>query len=138
MITGYRELQLNLSNLLKYNDSEIDDAVRLTAIDVQNEAVDSIREQSQGRAYTRGTVTHIASKEGDAPNSDTGRLIGSIEVVHNKGQKVARVGTGLDYGAILEIAKSRPWLVPALNKKIDNFGKNVIKATRKAMAKAAR
>jgi len=130
-----------LQNAIKDFDFDleqaIDDAVRMTAFDVHNKAVNLIRTPSQGRAYKKSkTVTHIASVEGEAPNTDTGRLIGSVSVAHEKGAQLALVGTNLDYGAILETSKNRPWLEPAKNSQIEKFGKRMKQAINNQIKKA--
>ena len=103
----------------------IDQTIRLTALKVQSTAVNSMRTPSEGRQYIRGTVKHTASREGDAPNVDTGRLVGSVRIEHQQGSQVAYVGTDLDYGAYLELLKDRPWLTPALQANEDDFLKNL-------------
>lgn len=99
----------------------VDDAVFVTATKVQRGAIDAIREPSAGRRYGK----HVASKKGDAPNTDTGRLIGSIKTVHKRLSMRALVGTNLAYGAILELIKNRPWLKPALNDNVKDYKKNL-------------
>jgi hypothetical protein len=115
----------------------LDDAVGVTALRVLSSAAQSMREPSQGQAYKRGEKTHIASAEGDAPNVDTGDLIRSIRVEHKRGSGVAAVGTSIDYGAILELLKGRPWLKPALDSEESDFYKNAAFVIETQIAKAA-
>jgi len=112
----------------------IDDTVRLTALRVQSDSVSAIRKPSQGMRYGN----HVASAPGDAPNTDTGGLIGSIRVEHETGSQVAYVGTDIDYGAILELEKDRPWLNPALKKNIADFDKNLNKVLDLQIKKAGK
>ena len=133
IIKGMADLQGVLNSFAFDLDKAVDDAVRVTAIKVQQSAITAIREPSIGAYVTKGngngnSRTHIASKPGDAPNTDTGRLIGSILVDHNKGDKVAFVGTSLEYGFFLETVHDRPWLEPAKDKEIKSFSDNVTKA----------
>lgn len=114
-------------------DTAIDNAVRTTAFKVLDNAVRSIQTESFGEAYKRGKKTHIASKEGDAPNTDTGRLVGSIQVQHNRGDKVAFVGTNLDYGYYLEVDKNRPWLQPALDIEQPKLSERITEEVKKAL-----
>lgn len=85
------------------------------AIAIHREAVSSIQEhRSQGKRYGK----HVASKPGYPPNTDTGLLVKSIQIVEASETKlVAAVGTNLEYGARLENGDSRvaprPWLGPA-------------------------
>lgn len=138
-VTGVKELEKSLKLLSGNIDDAIDDTVLITAFRVQAKASLLMREPSQGRAYRKSaTVTHIASKEGDAPNVDEGRLIGSISVEHEKGSKVALVGTGLDYGAILELEMNRPWLEPAKNSEVQKFDSTLKKVIASQLKKAGK
>lgn len=143
IIKGMADLQGVLNSFAFDLDKAVDDAVRVTAIKVQQSAVTAIREPSIGTYVTKGngsgnSKTHIASKPGDAPNTDKGRLIGSILVDHNKGDKVAFVGTNLEYGFFLETVHDRPWLEPAKDKEIKSFSDNVTKAIDIQIKKAGR
>ena len=90
------------------------------------QAVDSImRESKTGRTYKRGSVTHQASAEGEAPASNTGFLVNNVY------QKITRNGlTGIvesraGYSAFLEYGTqkmgARPYMFPALEKTRQNF-----------------
>ena len=128
-ITGDKELKLSMDRFAFNLEDAVDDAVRITAFKVMITTTKDIREPSHsGNFVTKGTVTHEVSKEGDPPNTDTGRLIGSIAVDHKKGSKVARVGTNLDYGLFLETVHNRPWLEPAKDKEVKFFVKNMANA----------
>ena len=138
MIKGLDELKFALNKFSLDMVSVTDNAVRITAFDVLKNATQAIKQTSQGKTVPRGTKTHTQSKKGDAPNTDTGRLIDSIAVVHNKGSQVAEVGTNVAYGATLETTYNRPWLVPAKDKSIAGFQKNMTRAIDVAIARAAR
>ncbi|MCP3671861.1 MAG: hypothetical protein GY814_15810, partial [Gammaproteobacteria bacterium] len=112
MITGLDEIKHALNKFSLDMTTVTDNAVRITAFDVLNIATQSIKEVSNsGRTVlrTKDGKRHTISKEGDAPNSDTGRLIDSIAVLHDKGSQVAEVGTNVTYGATLETTQNRPW-----------------------------
>ena len=119
-------------------EKALDDSVRLTAIRVRTTAIKAIRQPSIGTYYRRKGPDHVASKPGDAPNTDTGRLIGSIRMNHAKLSQSAEVGTDLDYGAFLELLMGRPWLQPSLDRHIPDFEKVVYKAVDKQIQKAGR
>ena len=114
-------------------DRAIDDAVLVTATNVQKTAINSIRTQSKGKKVGK----HVVSKEGDAPNTDTGTLVQHIKVLHVKGTKVAHVGTDLEYGKFLETVHNRPWLVPAKDKEIQSFPKVLENVMKKHIEKAS-
>ena len=141
VIEGLAELDIALKSFLLDTEKAIDDAVRITAVKVQKSAIKSIREPSMGTYVTRYTASgkpysHIASKEGESPNTDTGRLIKSISLDHHKGKKVAYVGTNVDYGFFLETVMNRPWLQPAKDKEVVFFKDNVTKAVQMQIKKA--
>jgi HK97 gp10 family phage protein len=90
---------------------------------VETDAKKSIQSKSPGQMVTRyreggASYDHLASSEGNAPNTDTGRLVSSINTEPTK--DAVFVGTSLEYGKFLEFGTSvmgeRPWLIPALNK----------------------
>jgi HK97 gp10 family phage protein len=112
--------------------------VRITAFDVEADAIKSIqRGPASGRTYEKFKPrrTHRASAPGEAPQSDTGRLAGSIE-----SQRITvlsySVGTPLDYGRFLEFGTmkiaERPWLRPAIEKNRALFRKRIVVAIEKA------
>jgi hypothetical protein len=143
VIKGMGALQGALSSFAFDVDKVIDDTVRITAIKVQQGAIKAIRDPSFGtyvKRYTEGGTAydHVASKPGDAPNTDTGRLVSSISVDHHRGDKVAFVGTNLDYGFFLETVQNRPWLEPAKQAELPNFEKNMKRAIKIQVDKAGK
>jgi hypothetical protein len=92
----------------------VDTAVLVTAESVRKDAVLSINKQVRGsKRSKRGANFHYPSPEGEAPNTDTGRLVGSIAVSHERNSQEAMVFSDLDYAAWLEFVLNRPWLAPA-------------------------
>lgn len=140
IVKGQQELELAFKKFIFDLDQGIDDAVRITAFKVSNTAQMSIREPSNSGKFTNAKKKrkHEISKEGDAPNTDTGRLIGSIAVVHEKGSQVAHVGTNLDYGLFLETTHNRPWLEPAKDEEIKFFSDNMANALDSQIKKAGK
>lgn len=141
VVTGLKELNLALKKFLVNTDDAISKAVGKTAMAVQKHAVLAIREPSIGTHVTRYTAggnpyPHVASKPGDAPNTDTGRLINSIAIKFTTGDQVAHVFTNLEYGFFLETVHERPFLAPALNAEIKNFKARVTIAVNDQIKKA--
>lgn len=136
-VTGVKEMQANLAALGKKYSDAIAKAAFAAAQSVRSDAIKSIQTVSSGNTVTRyradGTpYTHTASKEGDAPNTDTGDLVKSVQVeVKPDG---VYVGSRLEYAGHLEFRLNRPWLIPALekNRKLirDTMGKNIDAITR--------
>jgi len=140
-ITGLAEIQKALGKAGVNMDEAIDDAVKATAVKVLGNATMAIKAPSTGTWVTRYTTAgkpydHIAAKEGESPNTDTGRLIGSIALDHQKGQGVAYVGTNLEYGFYLETVLNRPFLEPARREEMKGFDKRVKSAINKQIKKA--
>jgi len=120
---GIETVQANLSRLAeKYSKAVVDGAYAGAQL-VRTDAIKSIQQQSSGAEVQRyrnngEPYPHIVSKPGDAPNTDTGRLVGSIHV--DVDARFIQVGSPLEYAQSLEYGtatmKARPWLFPALEK----------------------
>jgi len=140
-ITGLDDLLLNLNKFVFDTDKAISEAIKVTAFKVHQNAVLDIKNPSIGTYVTRYTAggqpyDHVASKEGDAPNTDTGRLINSLAVDYSTGDHVAFVYTNLEYGFFLETVHNRPFLEPALDSDKGNFSKRVTMALDKQIKQA--
>ena len=145
-VSGDKELNRKLNKLGLKMGKAIDAGVFITAQDVRTDAIKSIQNQSTGRAVSRsrqggGTYTHVASNEGQAPNTDTGKLVASIAVEKETDANYL-VGSNLDYAAFLEFGTSktgaRPWLEPAMRKNISELNKNISKAADITIKKASK
>jgi HK97 gp10 family phage protein len=103
--------------------NQINVAVYASAQQVRTEAIKSIQDgEKTGRVYKHGTVTHRASAPGEAPASDTGRLVNSITAyAGGNGEAFTVAGRGtVTYAPLLEFGTSkmapRPFMLPALEK----------------------
>lgn len=122
-VDGVEETARNMAKLAdRYGQAVVEGAIAGGQL-VRSEAIDSIQSVSPGETVTRtrtggGAYEHVASAEGDAPNTDTGRLVQSIQVEVTG--KTVDVGTSLDYGTYLEFGTKRmgprPWLFPAFER----------------------
>lgn len=110
---------------------------------IHKTAVESIQDNSSGipqkRYSASGTPRNVlASKPGEPPNTDTGRLVQSIKFDFKEGGLIGRVGTNLKYGAWLEFGTkdvaARPWLSAAIRE----TAKEVATIFRKAVIGAMR
>lgn len=103
-----------------------------------------------GQVYKRKGVEHRASAPGEAPASDTGRLLNSI---HLDGGRVKQEGTalvaevkagdaGVKYAAHLEFGthemEARPFMHPALESNKPWIGARIEKAVRDGIARGAK
>lgn len=133
-IEGLEELERNLAALADRYGAALTRAAVVVGNLIRTDAIKSIQDQTFGSHVTRyragGTsYEHIASRAGDAPNTDTGRLVGSIQVEIKR--DLITVGTSLDYGRFLEYGGrtleggapqyARPWLFPAVEKNREAF-----------------
>lgn len=139
-VLGVEELQSNLQQYGAQMESEIVSAVRLTSQIVRSNAVRSIQKKSSGgRTYQKYNPrrTHEASPPGMPPNTDTGRLAGSIRVASYG--TMADVGTDLDYGKFLELGTqemaARPYMVPALEQARPGWNKRLAEMSSRAASK---
>lgn len=142
-IEGIDELMKRLSALGDAGRRNAERAVNEMSQQVRTTAIRSIsRGQSRGRTYELygPRRTHTASAPGDAPNTDTGRLSGSIKAIV-KGAN-GRVGTDVQYGLYLELGTQnmteRPWLWPALESNRDFFRDRMEKAVQRAIDESSR
>lgn len=137
-IEGTEVLKRNFEKLAEEYSEEIVKGAVIGAELVRGDAIKSIQSASSGSQVTRHTTTgqpysHVAAKAGAAPNTDTGRLVASIQVetkgggLFGESQKGIFVGSTLLYAAYLEqgtrIMAARPWLMPALERNRENIFK---------------
>ena len=120
-ITGIEELKANFAQMSKKYGEGVARATAQGAQLVRSTAIRSIQQKSNGETVTRyrsggRSYSHVASKPGDPPNTDTGALVRSINVeIRPDG---TFVGTTLEYAPFLEFGTARmaerPFLNPAL------------------------
>lgn len=144
-LTGQKQTIKNLNRMAAKYGQVIADAAVVSAEKVRGDAVQSIQDLSRGESVVRTRnggkqYDHIASKPGDAPNTDTGQLVRSIRMEVDSDLRVF-VGTSLEYGKHLEFGTkrmdARPWLNPALDKNRKfirkSFGRIMKKTTEKGV-----
>lgn len=146
-ITGDDELIRKMTSLGADMEKALISGVKQTANQVRNHAIKSIQNETMGTYVKRpsqggGTHDHVASRPGDAPNTDTGALVNSIAVENVAGKPISFVGSGLDYAKDLEFGTkrmgARPWLDPALSANLPNFEKNIINQAKRMIKKEAK
>ena len=113
-------------------------AIRKGGLMIRATATVSLRQPGKGRLYIRGAVRHRASAPGDPPASDTGRLLGSIEMVLLDGGLAAEIGTALDYGRFLEFGTSKMAARPFLRPAWERHRKQIVNDVANEMNKALR
>lgn len=153
-VQGGEQLSKALKDLGAGLDGAINKAIVRTANQVRGEAIKMIsREISKGQVYThhftamlpngaliegdKRSKPHTASAEGDAPNTDTGRLVSSI-AVENKRRGTSFVGTSVEYGKYLEFGTSkmaaRPWLRPAMERNQAKLTESITNAIKESIS----
>lgn len=141
-IDGLEETARNMKALAKKYSQATAEAAVMAGQLVRSDAIKSIQTQSPGEIVTRsraggGEYEHMVSAEGAAPNTDTGRLVQSVQVEVTG--KTVDVGSTLKYAGWLEFGTkrmaARPWLFPAFERNraaiIQLFKKGTDTVTRK-------
>lgn len=146
-ITGDDELIRKMQSLGADMEKALERGVKQTANQVRNTAIRSIQNESFGIYVTRygqggAPYDHVASRPGNAPNTDTGALVNSIAVENVKGKPISFVGSGLDYAGYLEFGTkkmgARPWLQPALDANLSKLERNIIKSAKNMIKQKAK
>ena len=138
-IEGLDELNATLAKLPMEFEHEAAKLVNSTANGIRNNAVRMIqRPSASGVTYEKYSPkrTHTASAAGEPPNTDTGRLIGSIRV-QQAGRATAEVIAGVDYARHLEFGTrhmaARPFMTPAVEQERSKFERGLRELTRRAI-----
>ena len=140
-VEGIEEVQRNLARLADAYGKAVADALVVSGNEVRNTAIRSIQEKSSGRTVTRSraggsTYEHVAAAAGSAPNTDTGRLVQSVQV--DITDDSVFVGSTLEYAPWLEFGTRnmlpRPWLNPAL----EANRRSIIKRVKDAVERTTR
>lgn len=110
---------------------------------VRNEAISLILNSPKtGRIYRRRSVEHQASAPGEAPASDTSRLVGSIRTAYDQSKILGTVIASTDYAEHLEYGKQnmepRPFMRPALANKREEIEARIAREVARALRAAAR
>lgn len=108
----------NSSRVLADFSRQVEQVLEMGARVTQEEAVRAITTGAKtGRIYHRPRGIHQASAQGQAPANDEGNLAASI-VIERPAPLRRRVVVGEHYGAILELRKNRPFLLPAFYRSV--------------------
>ena len=137
-IEGMEDLNKSLARISSRFESEATALVNRTAQNIRNTAVRSIQKRSPGgEEYEKYNPrrTHVASSPGQPPNTDTGRLAGSIRAVMS-GTPTAYVDALADYAAHLEFGTrnmaARPFMTPAVEAERDKYRKGINELVRRS------
>jgi phage gpG-like protein len=100
-----KDFLVGLADAQKEYDRRAKRAVTLGKFMFIAEVKKTISQKGTGRVYTRGGVTHVASAPGQPPVVDQGGLKNSIAGIVEREFMgwVAKVGTGIEYGRVLEL-----------------------------------
>ena len=138
-IEGLEDLNKSLARVSSRFESEATALVNRTAQNIRNTAVRSIQKQSPGGVtYEKYSPrrTHVASAPGQPPNTDTGRLAGSIRAVMS-GTPTAYVDALADYAVHLEFGtrnmEARPFMTPAVEQERPKYERGLRELTRRAV-----
>lgn len=146
-VEGLDRIQQALPQVQQNVEAELRKALFASANQVEGEAKKSVAAGGKtGRIYKRRSVTHRSSAPGEAPASDTGRLLNSINAYPapaNRLESTTVAGRGTaKYAAMLEFGTTkmaaRPFMFPALEKSKDWIRERLAKAVRIAATKSVR
>lgn len=132
-IEGDKELIAKLEKIGAQAAPAMKDIANATAIELRGNIIKKIqRGPKTGAIYQRGNVTHQASKPGQPPATDTGRLVNSIYFDRARGflgAAVATVGSKIVYAMHLEYGtrnmRPRPVWAPEARKANKKFIKRI-------------
>jgi HK97 gp10 family phage protein len=106
----------------------VERGVRAATSEAKRQTIEMLSQQGKGRAYKRGkTKTHIASRPGDPPAPDTGRLRNSTqsEVFRTGDGAIGIVSVNTEYARALELGTEkiapRPFLARTLTEGRDRI-----------------
>jgi len=139
-ITGMDRLTRKLQSMPPESTREVKKAIAQSAFLVEMTAKKAIAHgKKSGKVYKRRGIFHRASAAGEAPATDTGRLISTITHQALLDGLEMIVGTALKYGAYLEFGThriaARPWLAPSLRQNSRKIVKLIDEAVRKTIQK---
>lgn len=144
-IDGLDALEQQSTRVRQSVANEINKAVYASAQKVATEAKKSILDgKKSGRFYRLRTVEHRASAAGEAPASDTGRLVNSIQsYATGNGEAITVAGRGtVHYAPLLEFGTARmaarPFLFPALEKSKAWIRQRLADALRRGLERAGK
>jgi len=137
-LKGLKSFTGALDDLTEDIRTEVGKAVVGTALELQGDIKKSVsRGPATGRVYRKQNPTrvHQASAPGQAPQTDTGRLVNSI-TFDRVGQFTATVGSKLVYAMYLEFGTrhiaQRPFFRPAVKRIRPKFIKRLEAALSRA------
>ena len=123
-----RTVELDLDGVTDWALEKVGKGLNAGALYLTSEIKAEISKPGTGREYTRGSRTHRASAAGEAPASDTGRLLGATQPIRIRFER-DRVVTGVvantDYAAALETGtdkiSERPFMAATLYTNLENI-----------------
>lgn len=128
-LEGDAQLIAALKKFGREAEAEISRAVQATAIEVRGDIVKRYqRGPKTGITYRRGSISHTASAPGEAPATDTGRLVNGM-AYQMVSRTSAEVTNSVEYGAWLEFGtqniQPRPAWRPAVKEAEPKYNKRM-------------
>lgn len=145
-VEGLDRIQTATRQVQESVEAELRKALFASAKHVEGEAKRAIAAGGKsGRVYKRRGVSHRASAPGEAPATDTGRLVNSVIAYPAAAELESTVVAGrgtVQYAAMLEFGTrnmaARPFLFPALERSKAWITERLAKAVRTAAAKSVK
>lgn len=138
-VEGDAQLIAKLARIGKQATPAMTDIANATAIELRGEIIKAVqRGPKTGTVYQRGNIRHQASAPGEAPATDTGRLVNSIYFDKARGvfgSVVATVGSKIVYALHLEYGTRRMKARPVWRPEAKKAQKKFIKRVERYLAK---
>lgn len=125
-VTGTSNLKSILQNLNADIEKGVDQGLSAIGLIVQNDAKQAVQKPPKTgkirKKKNNKNVMHQSSAWGEAPATDTGNLVNSIQMDVDTRTKEVTISAQMDYAARLEFRLNRPFLRPAVEKNKGRFG----------------
>lgn len=120
-------VRIDLKVATNLSQAAVTRGVRAATIEAKALTIGELSKPGQGKTYRRGSITHRASKPGDPPAPDTGRLRQSVqsEVFATPDGALGVVSVNASYAEHLELGtekmKPRPFISTVATKYADRL-----------------
>lgn len=139
---GIQELLVKLQSVEGEGKKALAKAVNVGLLLIETNCKKKVQSHSSnGRAYTKGGVTHTASAGGNPPNTDTGYLVSQMHVELETDGLTGHFVSGAGYSSHLEYGtvnmQARPFVYPAFAEELPGILKDFEKIANEYIIKAS-
>lgn len=124
-VLGVSKLQETLKNLNANINKGVNQGLSAIGLIVQNHAKQALQKPPKTgklrKKRRNKNVVHQASAPGEAPATDTGALVDSIQMDVSENSQSVTISALTNYAAALEFKMNRPFLRPAVEQNKERF-----------------